>query len=63
MGAMEVSQEYRTLFSSGTKDGGRRTEDSGVGERIDSSKELRVYKEAWALNLEVLVLGTICANL
>ena len=46
-----------------TEDGRRRTEDRGMGERIDSFKELRVYKEAWALNLEVLLLGTICVNL
>ena len=45
-----------------TEDGRRRTEDIGMGERIDSFKELRVYKEAWALNLEVLLLGTICVN-
>ena len=43
--------------------GGRRTEDRGMGERIDSFKELRVYKEAWALNLEVLLLAIICVNL
>ena len=34
-----------------------------MGERIDSFKELRVYKEAWALNLEVLLLAIICVNL
>ena len=37
--------------------------DGGMGERIDSFKELRVYKEAWALNLEVLLLTIICVNL
>ena len=46
-----------------TEDGRRRTEDRGMGERIDSFKELRVYKEAWALNLEVLLLAIICVNL
>ena len=45
-----------------TEDGRRRTEDRGMGERIDSFKEWRVDKEAWALNLEVLLLGTICVN-
>ena len=34
-----------------------------MGERINSFKELRVYKEGWALNLEVLLLTIICANL